>query len=73
MPKNKKWFKQVRSSYIPRSWQGWLLYIPFTGYLALVLAKGFDSSFSVAESILFIFPQFITAGVLMTFIADKKS
>lgn len=34
----KHWFQPVRGSYLPLSWQGWLLYVP---YLVLLIGGFF--------------------------------
>ncbi len=71
--KAKKWFVKVRGSYLPKSWQGWLTYIPFTGFLVTVLVAAARSEHSVSDMFYVIFPQWVCAGVVMTWIAHKKS
>lgn len=71
--KKSKWFIKVRGSYLPNSWQAWLLYVPFTSYLIWVMWFAINSNGSLGETILIIFPQFIAAAVVMTWIASKKS
>jgi hypothetical protein len=74
MKKNKsKWFIKVRGSYLPKSWQAWLLYLPFTVFLIWVMWFAINSADSFGETVLIIFPQFIAAAVVMTWIASKKS
>ncbi len=70
---NKKWFKKVRGSYLPKSWQGWLLYVPFVTYLVTVFIAVDRNSNSVSDTLYGIFPQWVAAGVVMTWIANKKS
>jgi hypothetical protein len=71
--KNNKWFIKVRGSYLPNSWQAWLLYIPFVAFLVWVLCFAIKTQDTVGEMILIIFPQYIAAAVVMTWIASKKS
>lgn len=75
IPKAKKgaWFVKVRGSYLPVSWQGWLSYIPFIGFLMLSLFVNTRAGHSVGGALLYIFPQWITAAVAMTWIAARKS
>lgn len=74
MPKkNKKWFIKIRGSYLPNTWQAWVLYIPFTGFLATVLMAAIRTQHSVSDMFYMIFPQWVAAAVVMTWIAKQKS
>lgn len=68
-----KWFKKIRGSYLPISWQGWLSYVPFVAYLVFVFVAINRNSNSVSDTLYGIFPQWVAAGVVMTWIANKKS
>ncbi len=74
-PKGKKgaWFAKVRGSYIPVSWQGWLTYIPFTIFLVTVLVAAVRTQHSVSDALYMIFPQWVAATVVMTWLAARKS
>lgn len=67
------WFKKLRGSYIPSSWQGALLYIPFIAFLITVLVAAFRNQHSVSDAFYMIFPEFIAAAIVMTWIAKQKS
>lgn len=67
------WFTPVRGSYLPRSWQGWLLYVPFTGYLIFTLVYGIAGTSSWPKAILFIVPNWIAIAAVMTWIAARTS
>ncbi len=71
--KNNKWFKKVRGSYLPDSWQAWLLYIPFTAFLLTVLFAAIRTQHSVSDTLYVIFPQWIAAAVVMTWVAKQRS
>lgn len=75
LPKLKKgaWFIPLRGSYLPYSWQGWLTYIPFTAFLVYSLVVGFAYTDSNLLAIMYIFPNWVAAAVLMTWIAKQKS
>ena len=78
MPKKSRgssraWFYAVRGSYLPRKWQGWLLYIPFTAFLVVSLLRAIDLESSVAAVCLTVFPQWVAAAVVMTWIAKSTS
>ena len=74
-PKIRKgaWFYPVRGSYLPCSWQGWLTYVPFTLFLLAVLIAAFRTQDSVSDALYMIFPEWIAAAVVMTWIARLKS
>ncbi len=67
------WFKKVRGSYLPCSWQGWLLYVPFTAFLVSVIVSTFATEHSVSGFLYAIFPYFVSAGVVMHWVADRFS
>lgn len=76
MVKRKKtnpWFIKVRGSYLPNSWQGWLLYIPFTAYLVGALVYAWGSGESLFRVVFGLVTQFMLAGIIMTWIAAAKS
>jgi hypothetical protein len=74
-PKAKKnvLFVQSRGSYIPASPFGWLLYIPFTMYLVLVLLVAIYGTDSAAEAIVISVPGFVAGGAVMQWIASSNS
>lgn len=67
------WFYRVRGSYLPATWQAWLLYIPFVTFLVWSLGYVYDTQSSVADGLLLLFPAWVAAAVVMTWIASKKS
>jgi hypothetical protein len=76
MPHTKRknpWFKKVRGSYLPASWQGWLTYVPFVAYLVAVLVDALRHQPSVSSAVYMIFPQWVAATAVMTWIAWRKS
>lgn len=66
------WFKKHNGSYVPNSWQGWLTYIPFTAYLVTVIIS-IGRNENIYWEVLRVVSQFVGAGVVMTWIASKKS
>ena len=71
--KTKAWFKKVRGSYLPNSWQGWLTYIPFTAFLLAALIHSLKTQNSATGMLLMVFPQWVAAAVVMTWVASKRS
>jgi len=66
-------FYKVRGSYLPATWQGWLTYVPFTGFLVTVLVEAIRTQNSVSDMVYMIFPQWVAAAVVMTWLAARKS
>ncbi|HSX53138.1 MAG TPA: hypothetical protein VLF90_02085 [Patescibacteria group bacterium] len=67
------WFIKVRGSYLPYSWQGWLSYIPFVGFLVWSIIWAFNTSQPVSQTALLLFPSWIAAAVVMTWLAARTS
>jgi hypothetical protein len=67
------WFYKVRGSYLPATWQGWLTYIPFTAFLLWVMVWAITNENNVAQAVLVVFPAWMAAGVVMTWLAARKS
>jgi len=74
-PKVRKgaWFIRVRGSYLPSSWQGWLSYIPFVAFLIWTLVWAVNSTSSLATIVFTVFPAWIAAAVVMTWLATRMS
>lgn len=73
MAKIKKWFKKVRGSYLPISWQGWLCYIPYSIYLLSVLIFVLRRRDSFWLALFTLIPNWTAAVITMSWIARRKS
>lgn len=75
LPKPRKgaWFVPVRWSYLPASWQGWVLYLPFIAYLGMTFVTVDGRSHSVSDTLIGIVPYWVAAVVVMHWIASHKS
>lgn len=71
--KSKKWFIKVRGSYLPVTWQAWLLYVPFVSFLILVVISAVNDNNQVDDMFYAIFPQWVAAAIVMTWVASQKS
>lgn len=67
------WFVKIRGSYLPRSWQGWLSYVPYVYFLVITFLAVDRQSHSVSDTFVGIIPYWVSAAVVMTWIAAKKS
>jgi hypothetical protein len=70
---NKKWFKKVRGSYIPNTWQGLLSYFPYVLYLVLAYYYSMVYYGYSLTSLFIIVPNWVAAVAVMTWIASKRS
>jgi len=73
MKSNKKWFKKVRGSYLPNSWQGAVYYLPYLAYLLFVYYYAMTNIGYNWTSILIIIPNWVAAAAVMTWAASKRS
>lgn len=74
MKKHKqKWFKKIRGSYIPRTQEGWLLYIPYTLLLGLVYWYVMRNFGYTISAVIVIAAGWILVASGMTYIASKLS
>jgi hypothetical protein len=71
--KKKTWFIKTRGSYLPNSWQAWTLYLPYLTYLigVVVFVTNREDNFWLA--VFTVVPNWIAAGLIMTWIAKNKS
>jgi len=67
------WFRKVRGSYLPCSWQGWLLYIPYTAYILGIVAYVTAHDYDKLLSVFLVVPNWVAALAVMTWIAKAKS
>ncbi len=68
-----KWFVEIRGSYLPNSWQGWLTYVPYTAYAVGILIFALDNSSDWLHAIPIIVPNWLVALIVMTWLAEHKS
>ena len=75
LPKPRKgaWFIPLRGSYLPVTWQGWLLYIPFVSYAIISLLFVVNRAGSFLEIVINLLPYWLSVLVAMTWIAKQKS
>jgi hypothetical protein len=73
MSKSKTWFKKTRGSYLPNSWIGWLVYIPYLAYLIGVLVFVIKIKDSFWAAIFTLIPNWIAAAIIMTWLGRRKS
>ena len=67
------WFIPVRGSYLPNSFAGWITYIPYIAYIIATYIIAINETESLGLAILYIVPNQVTATVVLTYVASKKS
>ncbi|HTK39328.1 MAG TPA: hypothetical protein VL362_00515 [Patescibacteria group bacterium] len=72
-PRKGAWFVPVRGSYLPASWQAWLLYVPYVYYLVATLWMVVHSSESLTAMAINLVPYWVAGVAVMTWIAKQKS
>ena len=75
LPKLRKgaWFIKVRGSYLPYTLKGYLTYIPFVAFLIVVLVHVIHTEDTLSGALYMIFPEWVAAAVVMTWLASRKS
>lgn len=72
-PKRGAWFVKIRGSYLPCSWQGALTYVPMIAFLITIVAFTLQNTDSITEALYVMFPYFVCTGVVMHWLAARKS
>jgi hypothetical protein len=67
------WYIKYHGSYVPASWQGWLTYVPYVGFLVATMWYVYDTSDSLYEIPIRIVPYWVSAVVIMLYLARRKS
>ncbi len=67
------WFVKVRGSYLPCTWQGWLTYVPYVVFLVAAFLMVDKTSHSASDTLIGIVPYWVSAAVVMTWLARTKS
>jgi hypothetical protein len=73
MKNNKKWFIKKRGSYLPTTWQAGLLYLIYLAYIVWVLVYVIKSDYDFWPAVFVLVPSWVTACVVMSWIASQKS
>lgn len=71
--KKNRWFKPVRGSYLPCSWQGWLIESLIITAFALGMIAFKDQNVSGFIVAMIMLPYTLSLGIIATWIAQKTS
>ncbi|MCA0228488.1 hypothetical protein LCH21_03480 [Patescibacteria group bacterium] len=66
------WFRQLRGSYIPIHWKGWLTYVPYIAYLYFTYMLLVPNR-PLPDTILFLIPYWVAGVIIMHWVAKQKS
>ena len=67
------WFRKVRGSYLPSSWQGMVLYLWYVAYIVAVPVAWYAGDHSLWRLLSAVVPLLIGSAVLMQYIASKHA
>ena len=68
-----RWFIKIRGSYLPKTWQAWLSFVPFTAFLVTVVILAVQEGTILQSVFLEIIPAWVAAAVVMTWLAELQS
>lgn len=70
---SKIWFRKVRGSYLPASWQGLGIYFIYLGFLITSYVYAYNNEETVLAVVFTLFPQWVAAVAVVHFLAAKKA
>lgn len=71
--KNKKWFTYVRSSYLPASGVGFIIYFTYLSYLVALFVDWTITGHHVRDFLYEVIPLSVGAAFITQYIASKHS
>lgn len=71
--KDRKWFKRVRSSYIPITWQGGCIYVAYALYIMVVPIVWYTHERTLWNLLTGVIPLTIGAMLITQMIASKNA
>ncbi len=77
MPKKKTqssiWFRRVRSSYLPTSWQGRLIYLCYVAYIIAVPVVWYQDGHELWTLLSRVIPLLVLAFFITQYVASKHA
>ncbi|MDB5175234.1 MAG: hypothetical protein JWM81_92 [Candidatus Saccharibacteria bacterium] len=70
--KSAAWFTAARGSYLPKTWQSLIIYVPYFAYLLYTAFASFKYA-RPALAVLYIVPNWIAAAVVATWFAKQHA
>lgn len=67
------WFKPVRRSYLPASWQGQAIYLVYVAYEVLLIVYWYRQGHDYGRLLTSFIPLAVAAAVLTQFVAARNS
>jgi len=73
--KSKKlaWFRKVRGSYLPLSWQGLAIYFVYVSYVIALPVIWYQDGHRLRELLFSIIPLMVAAALLTQYVASKST
>ena len=72
-PASRVWFRSVRKSYLPVSWQGWTIYCIYVAYIIMLPVAWFDIGHKLWDLLVIIIPLAAGTTALVHIIAARTS
>lgn len=73
MDKHKPWFRYVRSSYLPYTWQGYLMYFVYLFYILILPIDWYIRGHKIWILLTEVIPLMVLSLILTQIIASKNS
>ena len=75
MAKHKRnvWFKRVRGSYLPITWQGRFVYLVYVVYLVAVPITWYRNGHHLWELLVYVLPLLLGLVLMTQYLASKRS
>lgn len=72
-PSKTAWFRPVRRSYLPSSWQGMLIYLIYMAYIIVLAGDWYHLGHHGWTLLVNVLPLAIAAAIFTQYIASKNS
>jgi len=72
-PKNSKWFRHVRRSYVPVTWEGLCIYTIYALYVITIFVMWCEYGYGLWSLLVNVIPLVVGAMLLTQFVASKNA
>ena len=71
--KNQAWFRKIRGSYLPLSWQGLAIYFVYLTYVIALPVIWYKDGHHLRELLFSTIPLMVAAALLTQYVASKST
>jgi hypothetical protein len=72
-PESRRWFRRVRRSYVPVTWEGLCIYAIYALYLITIFVMWYEYGHELWNLLTNVIPLSIGAVLLIQFVASKNA